>query len=208
MPRIRSANAHQKVLDAAIALVADRGVDATSMDAIASASGVSKATIYKHWADKDALLLEIMAEVNGLERRPSFDSGRIRADMVAVLSFRPQERAETRERIMPHFMAYSARNPSFGQAWRNMVMEPPRRELKHLLKLGIAKGEISPGVNVDLSLALLLGPIVYWHVFLRRSDENPKALAEGVIDAFWRAFGLQKKSSKTSSPGLRPPRHG
>ena len=162
------------------------------MDAIAEISGVSKATIYKHWTDKDALLLEMMAEANGLHNRPQFDSGNTRADMLAVLSYRPSERAEFRERIMPHFMAYSARNPAFGNAWRHMVMEPPRKELRHLLELGIKKGELSPKLNQDLSLALLLGPIIYWHVFLngKRPTGNPKSLAEGVIDAFWKAFGL------------------
>jgi AcrR family transcriptional regulator len=185
-------------LDAAFQLMAERGVEGTSMDAIAVASGVSKATIYKHWADKDALLLEMMAEANGLHNRPRFDSGSTRADMLAVLSYRPSERAEFRERIMPHFMAYSARNPGFGNAWRNMVMDPPRKELRHLLELGIKKGELSPKLDPDLSLALLLGPIIYWHVFLnaKKTTGNPKGLAEGVVDAFWKAFGLSATVAK------------
>lgn len=175
-------------------LVSECGVDAASMDAIAGRSGVSKATIYKHWADKEALLLEAMADVNGLHARPKFDSGDVRADMAAVLSYQPPEHAEMRKRIMPHFMAYSARNIAFGNAWRDMVMEPPRRELKRLMKLGIKKGELPDKLDLDLSLALLLGPIVYWHVFLRRTVQDPKALAEGVIDAFWRAFSLKSSA--------------
>lgn len=191
MPRTRSAAAHQKVLDATLQLVAETGVDATSMDAIAGRSGVSKATIYKHWTDKEALLLEAMADLNGLLARPKFDSGNVRADMVAVLSYQP-EHADMRKQVMPHFMAYSARNVAFGNAWRDMVMEPPRRELKHLIKLGIKKGELPDELDLDLSLALLLGPIVYRHVFLRRTVQDPKELAEGVIDAFWRAFALKR----------------
>src|SRR3954469_8655693 len=85
MPRTRSASAHRKVLDAALDLVAARGVDGASMDAIAESSGVSKATLYKHWSDKEALLLELMAEIHGLHARPVFDSGDTRADIVAVL---------------------------------------------------------------------------------------------------------------------------
>jgi AcrR family transcriptional regulator len=46
MARTPSATAHQKVLDVTFELMAARGVDGTSMDAIAKASGVSKATIY------------------------------------------------------------------------------------------------------------------------------------------------------------------
>lgn len=196
MPRSRSASAHRKVIDAALQLIAERGMEGTSMDAIAAASGVSKATIYKHWTDKDALLLEIMAEANGLHARPPFNSGHTRADMVAVLSYRPPERADMRERIIPHFMAYSAYHSSFGEAWRSMVMEPPRRELTYLLKMGIKNGELSPKLNLDLSLTLLLGPIMYWYIFLRKSVGDPKGLAEGVVDAFWKAFGLHKNESK------------
>jgi AcrR family transcriptional regulator len=190
MARKQSASAHQKVLDATLALMAERGVDATSMDAIAEASGVSKATIYKHWADKETLLLEMMAHFAGLHARPKFDSGNTREDMIAVLSHRPPERAEMREKIMPHFLAYSARNPTFGVAWRKMAMEPPRRELTRLLQQGIQAGELSPTVDLEVSLAMLLGPIIYWHVFFnqKKSTGNPRHLAEGVVDAFWKAF--------------------
>src|SRR5579872_6359164 len=79
MPRSRSESAHKKVIDAALETVAARGVDAASMDAIAAQSGVSKATIYKHWANKEALLLEMMATLAGLTERPKFDTGHTRA---------------------------------------------------------------------------------------------------------------------------------
>ena len=201
MPPTRSASAHRKVLDAALDLVAARGLDATSMDAIAEASGVSKATLYKHWKDKDALLLELMAEVNGLHARPVFDSGDTRADIVAVLSYRPKEHSELRERITPHFMAYSARNPAFGEAWRDMVMEPPRNELRHLLKQGIIRRELTPKLDTELCLSLLLGPIVYWYVFLRRKTDDPTQLAKAVANAFWRAFAYRECPPKEASTG-------
>jgi AcrR family transcriptional regulator len=203
MPRSPSASAHKKVLDAAIILIAKQGIETTSMDAIAKASGVSKATIYKHWTDKDALMLEVMAVVNGLHLRPDFDSGDTRADLVDVLAYRPQEHAKTREQIMPHFMAYASHNHEIGMAWRNMVMDPPRRELRHLLKLGLTRGEVIPELDVDLSLALLLGPIIYWFVFLRKAEEDPRRLAEGVVDAFWRAFSLPNR--KAAAKSRKPP---
>ena len=173
MSRTRSEDAHRKVLGAAMELFAERGIDGTSMDAIAESSGVSKATIYKHWPDKEALLLEVMAEAHGLSTRPTFDTGDTRGDMMAVLSYRPPEHEETRERMLPHLMAYSAKNPKFGDAWRRRVMDPPRKELKHLLKLGVARGELRADMDFDLAQALLLGPIIFWKVFMRRSHENP-----------------------------------
>ncbi|MCJ8170036.1 TetR/AcrR family transcriptional regulator [Atopomonas sediminilitoris] len=45
----------QAVLDAAKSLFLSQGYDATSMDAIAQAAGVSKLTLYSHFSDKDNL---------------------------------------------------------------------------------------------------------------------------------------------------------
>ena len=193
MARPRSASAHEKVLRAAGELFAERGIEGTSMDAIAAMSGVSKATIYKHWADKEALLLEVLAVMSGIHGRPSFDSGNTRADILAVLSYHPQQDAGLRERLLPHLIAYSATHREFGHTWRSKVMEPPRRELTHLLKLGIRKRELSSSVDMDLSLALLLGPLMYWHIFLRAEMEDPAKLAQGVVDSFWRAYGVPKR---------------
>src|ERR1700716_954419 len=131
MPRVRSARAHEQVLSAAQELFSERGSDGTSMDATAETSGVSKATIYKHWPDKDALCLEVLARAHGRDAGPSdVDSGDIRADLIAVLSRQPPEQhAGLRVRMMPHLMAYAARNPAFGKAWQACVFDPPRAEV-------------------------------------------------------------------------------
>lgn len=206
MPRGRSASAHRKVLDAALGLLAERGIDGTSMDAIAERSGVSKATIYKHWADKEALFLDVMADVHGLNTRPKFDSGDLLADIVAVLSYRLSESGELRERITPHFVAYGARNPVFGQAWRKMAMEPPRQELRRLIKQGIERGELSPQLDYEACLALLLGPMLYWHIFLRSPGGDPNHLAQQVAGAFWRAYGTVTSRKQPEPAPLSNPR--
>src|SRR5215210_5136161 len=123
MGRPRSASAHARVLDAAGRLFAEHGIDGTSMDAIAEASGVSKATIYKHWPDKAALCLEVMSSLHDVEPAPTVQpSGDVRADLVAFLGRQPPKpRIELRSRLMPHLMAYALRNPAFGQAWRQQT---------------------------------------------------------------------------------------
>lgn len=208
MSRPPSATAHKKVLRAALELFSESGVDATSMDAIAQRSGVSKATIYKHWKDKDALLLEVMAEAVGLESRPSFDSGDARADMIAVLAYRQPERKEIRDRIMPHLLAYAARNRKFGMTWRKKVMEPPIKDLKRLIERGIQSGELSSGLDQNLAVGMLLGPMLYWHIL---SEDAPAEMfehrAQAIIDAFWKAFGSESDrggSNHRIHPDVRP----
>ena len=51
-----------QVLDAAAQLFMSHGYGATSMDAISRAAGVSKATVYAHFASKDALFATIVGD--------------------------------------------------------------------------------------------------------------------------------------------------
>jgi AcrR family transcriptional regulator len=199
MARERSTRAHDQVLDASLKLFSKRGIDSTSMDSIAGASGVSKATIYKHWSDKDALCLEVMARLHGLHEEPVFDSGDVRTDILALLNHRPPEhRSEEQTRMMPHLMAYAARNPAFGKAWRARVMEPPRARLIQLLQRAVASGELPADLDFDLSVALLMGPMMYRHVLNLIQVKSPENMPERVVDAFWKAHAWprQKPSGK------------
>lgn len=189
MVRPRSSEAHDKVIHAALGLFGERGIDATSMDAIARTSGVSKATIYNHWADKEALLMEVMLHVNGLNREPEdVDSGDLCHDLATVLSRRPPDEFDAaRNRMMPTLIAYSAVHQQFGAAWRHRVMDPPRQCLRKILQRGIERELLPSSLDFELSFALLLGPILYRHIFNKGggelSDVGPQ-----TAEAFCRAF--------------------
>ena len=187
--RPRSKRAHDKVVDAAIELLAEHGIEGTSIDAIAAVSGVSKATIYKHWADKNALCLEAIGRVHGLDlERPSFASGDLLQDITDFLSQRPPAKfSKQRERLMPHVVGYAARNPEFGKAWRSMVIDPSRAQLVDLVRRGVSQGYLPADLDVNLAIAMLMGPMMYTKIFGSCSSV-PENLAESVAGAFWRAF--------------------
>ncbi|MEO7276001.1 MAG: TetR/AcrR family transcriptional regulator [Vicinamibacterales bacterium] len=191
MGRPRSASAHARVLDAAGRLFAEHGIDATSMDAIAEASGVSKATIYKHWPDKGALCLEVMSSLHDVEPAPAFQpSGDVRTDLVAFLGRQPPKpRTELRSRLMPHLMAYAVRNPAFGQAWRQQAIDPPRLQVIALLKQAIADGRLSPEIDLEAQAVGLVGPMMY-RTMLRLTGGQPfDHLAQVVVSTLWQAYG-------------------
>lgn len=198
MARGLSQRAHTKVLDATMELVAERGIDKTSVDAIAAASGVSKATIYKHWVDKDALCLELLAYVHGIDDGPpKYDSGDLKADMKAFLLYEPpKKKAELQKKLVPHLLAYSVRNEEFGRAWKVQVMDRARTDLKELLRRGIAAGEFPAVLDLDLGVALLLGPMMYRHIFGPGIDRQ--WLAEGAVESFWKACSRKRKEDLTA----------
>src|SRR6266702_1373911 len=107
MARTRSENAHNRVLNAALELFVDKGIEPTSMDAIAAASGVSKATIYKHWpGGKQSRLLEVVLQVcGGTTEVVEEDAGDLFTDLARVLTHRPQShRPEEMDRLMPQMI--------------------------------------------------------------------------------------------------------
>ena len=197
MVRPRSILAHEKVLNAAISLFSERGIEGASMDAIARESGVSKATIYNHWTNKEALLLEVMLYVNGLHREPEdVDTGDLKRDLTIVLTRKPPDEFEyARDRMMASLIAYSAIHTEFGAQWRHSVMEPPRQCIKRALQRGMERGVLSRNLDLETCVALLLGPMLYTHIFHKDDPDRRPDIGEQVAETFCCAYEMQTKEA-------------
>ncbi len=160
MARTPSATAHRKVLDAAIQLIGERGIDGTSMDAIAQLSGVSKATVYKHWKDKESLCLDVLGSL--VEPLPDFDTGSLRQDLIEYLKFLFRfERPERLMKIWPRIIGHAAANPNFALALQKHAFQPRRELVARILARGVNRGEFVPEVDPNFAMDLLIGPIMH-----------------------------------------------
>jgi TetR/AcrR family transcriptional regulator, transcriptional repressor for nem operon len=56
----RGAATRSRIIDAAADLIYENGVERTSLDEVMAVSGVSKSQLYHYFADKDALVLEVI----------------------------------------------------------------------------------------------------------------------------------------------------
>jgi len=181
MARSPSAQAHEAVLTTALKLMTDRGIEGTSVDEIAQDSGVSKATIYKHWTSKDDLCIEAIGRLKC--DLPEFDSGNPRADATELLRHLAQtKKPEALSRIWPRVIGYAASNPAFAKAFRARMTNGPRTQLAGLLRNAIEKGELRAGLDLEMALDVLLGPILYRR-FMQAAV--PPELPKHVVDSFW-----------------------
>ena len=57
----RGASTRQRIVDATASLTYAKGVEGTSLDDVRAAAGVSKSQLYHYFADKDALVREVIA---------------------------------------------------------------------------------------------------------------------------------------------------
>src|SRR5215471_17969824 len=112
----------QLVLDAAASLFMAHGYGAVSMDAIARAAGVSKATLYAHFSSKDQLFATIIGDACqqkiALGELLPTDTSDVRAALMAfggrLLRFFLEDRALAIHRVV---IGESTRFPELGRAF-------------------------------------------------------------------------------------------
>lgn len=195
MGRPRSSEAHHKVLGAALQLFCERGIEPTSMDSIARVSGVSKATIYNHWPDKEALLLEVVEMIHGLNRPPEqFDSGDLLTDLTWILTRKPPGEFEAqRNRMTASIISYAKLHVKFGKAWRDRAMEPARKAIAKALHRAVDRGVLSPHLDRKVNEAMLLGPMVYAHIFQSERNAAHPEIGPLIAEGFVRAYAKEVK---------------
>ncbi|WP_328992465.1 TetR/AcrR family transcriptional regulator [Kribbella sp. NBC_01245] len=81
--RPRDPEAEPRIRRHAIQLLLERGFDGMTVDDVAEAAGVGKATIYRRWASKEELAHDAMTEVFSIEV-PDPDTGSIAGDLTQV----------------------------------------------------------------------------------------------------------------------------
>lgn len=201
MSRSRSVRAHDEVLKAALRLITDRGIEVTSVDAIAEASRVSKATIYRHWRTKEEICLEALSKIDG--DFPVFDSDDPRADLVELLKHIAFARKpETLGKLWPRIVGYASGNPAFGNALRARFDEPRHAQISRLVTRAIFQGQLRRDLDLHSAPDMLLGPVMY-----RRLQNSivPPDLPEKIVEAYWKANGADAVVVRRESVSRKRP---
>jgi len=178
--RPRSEARKQAILQAAFELLGERGLAATSMDAVAERAGVSKATIYRWWDSKELLALDALYAAWDTAGPVMRETGTLRAEMLALV--RPWVRlvaAGPSARILTALLAEAQNDPEFGQAYRAHFVEPRRDQARAVFSRAIARGEIPAGVDVEVAIDLLWGPL-YHRLFHGHAPLNERFARRSV----------------------------
>lgn len=141
------------ILQAALQLVTHAGFDAVSMDAIARASRSSKATLYRHWHDKVALVTDAVS--HGMPRGSDVaDTGSLRTDLYEFVHQSVTHLGDISALAIALGTA-SARHRELGESLRASIVGAEDAGFTHLLSRAVARGEI-PADHRGLTYAPLL----------------------------------------------------
>jgi AcrR family transcriptional regulator len=181
--RPRSARVDEAIIEAVLDLLAEGvAIDALSIEAIAARAGVGKATIYRRWSGKDALLVDALRTLKGPPPQPLGRS--VREDLVRLLSaVGPRGQVDQRAlKIMPCLVPEVHRSPEQYRLYQELV-EPRREVMRGVLGRGIETGELRPDIDVEVTMALLTGPVLMQRVLRWSPALDDAELPGQVVDA-------------------------
>lgn len=154
--RPRSEEAHQAILDATLALLAEVGFSALTVEGVAARAGVGKATIYRRWPSKVPLVVEAFG---GLPAFNDFDTGSLAGDLEAMLrAYLDLFNKTPLATVLPALASERAHDPALAALF-NPVLRQRRSPLMNALERARDRGEIAAGVDLELAADLIVGPI-------------------------------------------------
>jgi AcrR family transcriptional regulator len=184
--RPRSPRAERAILDATLELLASEGFGRMTVEGVAAAAGVGKATIYRRWASKLDLVLAAVGELSA-HPLPELTAGSTREDLIALLRHIIEALTSTvAGRILPELVAETARSPELLGILQDFWIS--RRGLMlQVLRRGSAQGDLPGDVDHELIADLLYGPVHYR--FLISGGPLGPELADRLVDAVMRRVG-------------------
>ncbi|UFQ16163.1 MULTISPECIES: TetR/AcrR family transcriptional regulator [Streptomyces] len=134
----REAELYEAVLD----LLRDVGYDALTMDAVASRTRSSKATLYRQWGSKPELVAKALRH-NKPASLSDIDTGSLRGDLHEMVARSDDCQMERDAALMRGLFHAVHDNPELHQALRNLLIEPELTGLNALLRRAVERGEVA-----------------------------------------------------------------
>lgn len=159
-PRVEGER-EQQIFEAALAVLADVGYDRLTMDAVAHAARASKATLYRRWNSKVALVIDALKSTKGPTLIP--DTGNLRDDLLqsycGVGGLTDHSSVDT----LASVLTAMTRDPEFAEAFRRDVIGPKVQATLRIYARAQARGEIRDDVDLELVGGALAGIVLHRH---------------------------------------------
>jgi AcrR family transcriptional regulator len=157
--RPRDLRADRAILEATLELVGESGLAGLTVDAVAARAGVGKATIYRRWSSKEALVLTAWREC--IQPTPVPDTGTLHGDLTALCSTLAEGLSTgTIRTVFPQMVAAARVNEELSDEFERFIAER-RRPMRAVLERARGRGELTPDVELDLVQDLVAGPLIY-----------------------------------------------
>ena len=169
--RPRSESIRVAILRTTLKLLGENGFSDLTIADVAARASVGKATVYRWWPDKAALIADAFARSATPELHFP-DTGSVDTDMSQQMRQLIKIFRSPRGRIVSAILGGGQSDRGLITAFRERFMKPRRQEAYATLRRGILRGELRHDIDMDLLLDSLYGPI-YMRFLLRHDSLTP-----------------------------------
>jgi len=170
--RPRSEKARLAILQATLKLLGEGGFSNFTIEEVAGRAEVGKATVYRWWPDKGALIADAFA--SSITHRLRFpDTGSVFTDMSRQMCQLVKVFRSKRGRIVSAILAAGQSDKALLAAFRDRFLWPRRHEAYATLQRGIRRGELRRDIDRDLLLDSLYGPL-YMRFLIQHDRLTPE----------------------------------
>lgn len=182
--RRRGLRLEEEIREAVFAELADVGYSRLTMQGVARRAGTGKAPLYRRWANKDELILAVLAHrPPGLDDEP-VDTGELRCDLIALLTQMSTAMAQPVGRalfaLIVELIGERPRNPALVKQVIDTVQEPRLDAIMTALRRAARRGEIRPGAATELLARV--GPALIIHQQLHDGRLPTPAEIADIVD--------------------------
>jgi len=158
--RPRSEKTEKAILAATYKLLMEDGFQSMTVDCIAKEAGVSKATIYKWWPNKAAVVADsFFAASHELNHTP--DTGSVEQDLLLQLGHLNSFLQTDKGRVITELIAQGQFDPDVASAYRTRYFAPRRLAAREILQRGVERGELQKDLDIELGIDLIFAPLFY-----------------------------------------------
>ena len=167
---------HAAVLEAAVDVLFERGVDTLSIREIAERAGVHESSIYRRWGTKADLVVDALLSRLGQEV-PTPDTGSLREDLLVTLR---AVKAFLGSPLGENLVRMALRQDIFSHSDHSRYWTDRFTRASAMLDRAEARGEVRSGIDRILTIEMLIGPL-YFRFLLTREPLDEDVL-ETLVD--------------------------
>ena len=184
--RPRQASAGKAIVDATLELLAERGFQAATIEAIAERAGVGRNTIYRRWASKEELIVDALQElVVDLDFQEDGDVYSLLLDWIR--DFVHVFGDPLYGRILPVVLGELQQNPDFARVYSEQIVQPRYDALLEFLRAAVERGDLHPDADPEQIVDLLAAPPFVRALPLGLPPVSER-YAEELLETIWRGI--------------------
>jgi AcrR family transcriptional regulator len=162
--RPRSEAARHAILNATFESLSETNLRDLTIEAIAAAAGVGKATIYRWWPSKAALIVDAVTDRH-LIRTPMPRTGTASAALTSHIALLIDYYSGEAGRIVAQILAEGQSDPDALREFRERFFYGRRATVREVIEKGRSTSEFAEGVDPELAIDFIYAPIYLRLIF-------------------------------------------